>query len=81
MTVTDIIALKAPFSGVVVKLAQDLLSPGYRIKAGQRLVLLERMKMQSWVEAPRDSLVNKVFVEAGDRVQSGQTLLELITLP
>ncbi len=53
------------------------LFPGSRIRKGDGLVLLEHMKMQGRVEAPRDGRVSRVFVRSGDRVVRGQVLLEI----
>lgn len=50
---------------------------GERISAGQRLVTLEAMKMETAVESPVDGEVVTVLVEPGHEVHSGAPLLIL----
>ncbi len=52
-------------------------APGDHIEKGQALVLLEAMKMELHVSAPRAARVRSVKVAAGDVVKRGQTLIEL----
>lgn len=66
-------ALTANLAGTVVKvLAQD----GQQVSAGETLLVLEAMKMETEVTAPKDGTVGHVAVSVGDAVQSGQILLE-----
>jgi len=66
--------LSAPLPGQV---ASVLVSPGDRVQAGQRLVLIEAMKMQNPILAERDGTVLEVFVSAGDAVQVGARLVDV----
>jgi len=66
--------LSAPLPGQV---ASVLVSPGDRVRAGQRLVLIEAMKMQNPILAERDGTVLQVFVSAGDAVQVGARLVDV----
>jgi len=50
---------------------------GDAIQAGQRLVTLEAMKMETPVDAPVDGVVVHVLVKAGDEVVSGSALVVL----
>ena len=53
------------------------MSRGQRVKHGDPLLVLEAMKMQNTVDAPRDGLVRVVAVGAGSVVTKGQLLVEL----
>ena len=65
---------RAPLPGQV---AGVLVRPDDRVSAGQRLVLIEAMKMQNPILAERDGRVLQVFVSPGDTVQVGAQLVEL----
>lgn len=65
--------LKAPISGTVVKI---LVEPGAEVKAGDTVVVLEAMKMETEITAPGDGKVAAVNVNVGDTVSGGQTLIE-----
>ncbi len=50
---------------------------GQAVKAGDLLVMLEAMKMDTPVSATKDGTVSKVHVAAGQSVQEGQPLVSL----
>ncbi|MCB1301932.1 MAG: biotin/lipoyl-binding protein [Tetrasphaera sp.] len=66
--------LTAPLAGTVVKI---MVSEGDAVKAGQTLMLLEAMKMETEITAPAAGKVVAVLVKPGDAVQGGQALIEL----
>jgi 3-methylcrotonyl-CoA carboxylase alpha subunit len=66
--------LSAPMPG---KLVQVLVKPGEAVEAGQPLVVLEAMKMEHTVKAPRAGTVAAVNYAAGDQVEEGASLVEL----
>jgi methylmalonyl-CoA carboxyltransferase small subunit len=66
-------ALTAPMAGTVVKV---LIDAGVEVKAGDTLLVLEAMKMETEVTAPEDGKVKSVDVTMGDAVQGGQVLIE-----
>jgi len=47
------------------------------VRAGQTLVVLEAMKMETVARAPRDGRVHAVRVKPGERVTAGAVLVEL----
>ncbi|MDT3397851.1 5-oxoprolinase/urea amidolyase family protein [Streptomyces sp. B1866] len=51
--------------------------PGDRVRAGQRLLALEAMKMEAAVEAPADGVVAEVLAAPGDQIEAGAVLLTL----
>ncbi|MBI3496704.1 MAG: acetyl/propionyl/methylcrotonyl-CoA carboxylase subunit alpha [Proteobacteria bacterium] len=66
--------LAAPMPGRVV---QVLVRPGERVEAGQPLVVLEAMKMEHTIKAPRSGTVATVNYGVGDQVEEGADLAEL----
>ena len=50
---------------------------GDSVVRGQRILVIEAMKMENDVKAPRDGVVRAVRVAPGDAVDAGQALLEL----
>jgi len=66
--------IKAPIPGLVVKMA---VQPGQEVAEGDTLVILEAMKMENELRAPRAGVVHEVRAASGAQVQLGQTLLTL----
>ena len=52
-------------------------SEGDTVTKGQTLLLLEAMKMEIRVQAPRDGVVKKLFVQQGQTVEREQLLVEI----
>lgn len=67
-------ALTAPMPATVVKL---LVETGTVVKHGDTLIVLEAMKMELAVRAPRDGVVRGVKCRVGELVQPGVALLEI----
>ena len=53
------------------------ITEGQAVKAGDLLVMLEAMKMDTPVNATTDGTVSKIYVAAGQSVQEGQPLVAL----
>ncbi len=68
-------ALEAQMPGVV---RQVLVTEGQTVERGQVLVLLEAMKMEIRVSAPRAGVVGRVGVAPGQAVERGQALVALV---
>jgi methylmalonyl-CoA carboxyltransferase small subunit len=66
-------ALSSPVAGTVVSV---LVEEGADVKSGDTLLVLEAMKMETEVTAPKDGKVKSVDVVVGDSVQGGQVLVE-----
>ncbi|MBD8892008.1 acetyl/propionyl/methylcrotonyl-CoA carboxylase subunit alpha [Roseibium litorale] len=64
----------APMPGLVKVLSAK---PGDTVSAGQALVVLEAMKMEHTLKAPRDGVVANVLAAEGEQVQDGAILLAL----
>ena len=56
---------------------QILVEPGEQVSEGQTVIVLEAMKMETEISAPRSGKVVTVTVDEGDAVQVGDTLLTL----
>ncbi|MCK6480144.1 MAG: hypothetical protein L6R43_08320 [Planctomycetes bacterium] len=63
----------SPMTGTVASVAA---APGDRVAKGGTLVVVEAMKMQFVVRAPRDVVVKAVPAAAGRPVEIGQVLVE-----
>ena len=66
--------IRASINGRVLEV---LVAPGTTVAAGQRLLVLEAMKMEHEVRAARAGRVAAVIVKAGDQVAPGQSLVRL----
>ena len=66
--------LSAPMNGSVVRI---LVTPGQTVAAGAALVVLEAMKMEHSLRAPRDGVVKSLFCQDGDMVKEGSVLVAL----
>ena len=67
-------ALAAPMPATVVSIDVE---PGQTVKAGDTLILLEAMKMELSIAAPRDGRVARIACTQGELVQPGVPLVEL----
>ena len=67
-------ALAAPMPATVTKVQVE---PGQRVSAGDSLIVLEAMKMELQIKAPRDATVRSIACSVGELVQPGVPLLEL----
>jgi acetyl/propionyl-CoA carboxylase alpha subunit len=66
--------LNAPMAGLIVAVP---IVEGELVAKGQELVILESMKMQNELKAPRDATVTRVSVRVGDSVKQNQLLVTL----
>lgn len=66
--------LKAPMPGLVVAVPVE---EGQEVKEGDVLLILESMKMQNELKAPRDGVIGRILVNSGDSVEQRQKMLSL----
>lgn len=64
---------RSPINGVVVRVVAQV---GQQIQTGDTLLVLEAMKMETNITAPRDGKVKRIRVEAGKGVTAGQILVD-----
>jgi acetyl/propionyl-CoA carboxylase alpha subunit len=65
--------IRADMPGRVVKV---MVTDGDEVREGQRLLVIEAMKMENEVRARVSGRIRKVFVKPEDRIDSGATLVE-----
>ncbi|MDR1372581.1 MAG: biotin/lipoyl-binding protein [Dysgonamonadaceae bacterium] len=64
-------ALKSPLPGIILDVA---CKTGDAVKKGQKLFILEAMKMENVINADRDGVIKDVKVNKGDSVLEGASL-------
>ena len=67
-------AIKSPMPGTIVSVN---VKEGQNVSSGDVLVILEAMKMENEILAPRDAVVSSVNVSKGQSVESDTILLSL----
>ena len=65
-------SVSTPMPGKVVKL---LVQVGTAVQEGQGVVVVEAMKMQNELKAPKSGVVEKILVEENQPVNAGESLL------
>jgi acetyl/propionyl-CoA carboxylase alpha subunit len=63
-----------PMPAVVVRI---LVTPGDRVKQGDKVIVVSSMKMETTLTAPSDGTVKAVNVAEGDKVMPGQILIDI----
>lgn len=66
--------LKAPLTGKVIL---NLVSEGDWVKEGQPLLILEAMKIEHTIVAPRDGKIKRLFYREGNIVEEGADVLDM----
>jgi methylmalonyl-CoA carboxyltransferase small subunit len=70
---TDAKVCRSPVMGLVIKVNVE---PGQTVEAGELVLVLEAMKMETNVMAPEAGTVKAVLVKPGEPVKLNQPLLE-----
>jgi oxaloacetate decarboxylase (Na+ extruding) subunit alpha len=65
------LGVKAPLAGTVLRV---LTSTGHNVQSGDILLVLEAMKMEVEVRAPRPGTISEIAVRQGDAVEVGRVL-------
>ena len=66
--------VKSPLPGVVLDV---LVKEGDVVKVGQKLMILEAMKMENNIESDRDGVVKSIVARKGDSVLEGDVLITI----
>src|SRR5699024_10037524 len=69
---THLGGLTAPMPGKIITIA---VTAGDTVKSGDRLLVMEAMKMEHTLHAPADGVVDEVFFSVGDQVDDGAELI------
>lgn len=64
--------ISSPMPGKVVKI---LVKPGEEVKAGETVVIVSAMKMESEYKVKKDRLIKEIRVKEGDTVSANQPLI------
>ncbi len=65
-------ALRSPLPGTILDITCKV---GDTVKKGQKLVVLEAMKMENSINADRDGVVKEIKINKGDSVLEGADLI------
>ena len=66
--------VKAPMPGLVLDVA---VNPGQEIKKGDKLLILEAMKMENVIKSDGEGTVKAIHIGKGAAVDKGQLLIEM----
>jgi len=69
-----VMKIKAPMPGKVVRV---LAGVGTQVELGQSVIVIEAMKMQNELKAPKNGVVKKINLAEGAAVDAGQALAEV----
>ncbi|HNI26355.1 MAG TPA: biotin/lipoyl-binding protein, partial [Leptospiraceae bacterium] len=67
----SVIEVKTNLPGNIYQIA---VSEGAKVKAGDTLVIIEAMKMETSIQAPEDGVIAEILVQKGDVVQTGSLI-------
>ena len=68
------IPIPSPLAGKIVSIE---VKPGQTVKKNDQLMILEAMKMNTYVFAPQDGTIAGIPVAEGDSVEEGQLLIRM----
>ncbi len=66
--------IKAPMPGLVLEIA---IIEGQQVNQGDKILILEAMKMENCLVVPASATIKKILVVKGQAVEKGQVLVEL----
>jgi len=67
-------AIKAPLPGVILSIDVKV---GETVKVGQRLFVLEAMKMENNIDSDREGIVREIKIDKGDSVLEGDVIMTI----
>ncbi|MBI5960925.1 MAG: biotin/lipoyl-binding protein [Chloroflexi bacterium] len=68
------VPIRAPMPGMIVRVP---VTEGQAVLKGETVVILESMKMENELKAPRDGTVHHVYVSAGSSVEQNKVLVTI----
>jgi biotin carboxyl carrier protein len=66
--------VNSPLPGVIVEVS---VKEGQAIKAGQKVAVLEAMKMENEIPAPKDGTITAIHVQKGDSILEGAPVVSI----
>lgn len=70
--------VKSPMPGLIIDVLVEI---GQNVEKGEKVVVLESMKMENELRSPRDGTVTHINVDPGAGVEKGQALVTISHLP
>ena len=67
-------AITSPLPGVIIEVS---VKEGQAVKAGQKVAVIEAMKMENEIQAPSDGTVTAILVHKGDSVLEGAEIVKI----
>lgn len=66
--------VNSPLPGVIVEIS---VKEGQAVKAGQKVAVLEAMKMENEIPAPKDGTITAIHVQKGDSILEGAPVVSI----
>lgn len=66
--------IKSPLPGVILDI---YIKVGDRVKVGQKLLVLEAMKMENLIESDKEGIITAIAKQKGDSVMEGDVLISI----
>lgn len=66
--------IKSPMPGLIIAIP---VTEGQEVTKGETMIILESMKMQNELKAPRDAVVQRISVQVGNSVEQNKLLITL----
>ncbi|MDP6134482.1 MAG: acetyl-CoA carboxylase biotin carboxyl carrier protein subunit [Candidatus Marinimicrobia bacterium] len=57
--------------------SQLFVRPGDNVDIGQKLLILEAMKMENEIDSPIAGIVNDIHIKSGDKVEKGELIMDI----
>ena len=57
--------------------SQLFVKPGDNVDIGQKLLILETMKMENEIDSPITGIVNNIYIKSGDKVEKGELIMDI----
>ncbi len=70
----EVVEVSSPMLGTILRIPVSI---GQKVKAGETLAILEAMKMENDITAPKGGTVRSILVEKGQVVEEGTVILTL----
>ena len=64
----------SPLPGVIIEVSAAV---GQTVKAGQKVAVLEAMKMENEIQAPKDGKITAIHVSKGDSILEGANIVTI----
>ena len=66
--------VNSPLPGVIIEVS---VKEGQQVKQGQKIAILEAMKMENEIPAPKDGTITEIHVHKGDSLQEGDPVVTI----